>query len=144
MKNTKKGFTLIELLVVIAIIGILSAIVLASLSTARSKANDAKIQGQLSSMRAAAEIYYSNNSSYGPIESVCTAGLFADPTSGMAALASSTAGMAGANMTCGVTTSPAAWAAGATLSTGKFWCVDSSGKSVSENSALAAGTAACS
>lgn len=37
-KQTKQGFTLIELLVVIAIIGLLSSIVLASLSMSREKA----------------------------------------------------------------------------------------------------------
>lgn len=38
--NTQKGFTLIELLVVISIIGLLSSIVLASLTEARTKAKN--------------------------------------------------------------------------------------------------------
>jgi len=70
--NKKKGFTLIELLVVIAIIGILSGIVLVSLGEARKKAEDAKIQADLSGARAAAEIFYSDNGSY--------TGLCDDPT----------------------------------------------------------------
>ena len=60
-KNRSRGFTLIELLVVIAIIGILSAVVLASLNTARSKGNDAAVQSDLSTIQTQAEIYYGNN-----------------------------------------------------------------------------------
>lgn len=60
MKNiiSNKGFTLIELLVVIAIIGLLSSVVLASLSTARAKARDALRKLDLLQLSRAAELYY--------------------------------------------------------------------------------------
>lgn len=60
----KKGFTLIELLVVIAIIGILSSVVMASLSTARLKARDARRMSDLNQIRLTMEFYYDDNGYY--------------------------------------------------------------------------------
>jgi prepilin-type N-terminal cleavage/methylation domain-containing protein len=60
-KRSSRGFTLIELLVVIAIIGILSAVVLASLNTARQKGQNAAVQSDLSTIQTQAEIYYGDH-----------------------------------------------------------------------------------
>src|SRR5262245_55524778 len=62
-KNTR-GFTLIELLVVIAIIGILSAVVLVSVNSARSKSRDARRLSDIRQIMTAMEIYYNDNGGY--------------------------------------------------------------------------------
>ena len=67
MPNKQSGFTLIELLVVIAIIGILSAIVLTSLGTARSKGNTASNQIALQQVKNALELYASDNDGNYPL-----------------------------------------------------------------------------
>lgn len=65
-RTHKKGFTLIELLVVIAIIGILSSIVLASLSSARAKGRDARRLSDIKQIQLALELYYDANSAFPP------------------------------------------------------------------------------
>ncbi len=56
--SSKKGFTLIELLVVIAIIGILAAVILISLTTARGKANDVRVMSAAKQIRTQLESDY--------------------------------------------------------------------------------------
>lgn len=60
------GFTLIELLVVIAIIGVLSAVVLASLSAARQKGNDAQRLSNIHAVIQALEFYANDHNGQYP------------------------------------------------------------------------------
>ncbi|MHB0865365.1 MAG: prepilin-type N-terminal cleavage/methylation domain-containing protein [Minisyncoccota bacterium] len=143
----QRGFTLIELLVVIAIIGILSAVVLASLNTARSKGNDAAIQSNLSTIRTQAEIYRDSqtNNSYGTntaLESNCAAtdNMFSNSNIGRAAAAANA--IDGGNVTCNVSAGGTAYAVSARLvtDTTKYWCVDSSSVGTTTTTALGSNT----
>ena len=133
MKTSSRGFTLIELLVVITIIGILSSVVLASLTSARSKGSDAAIINELANMRAQAELYYSSNNTYGTSDNSCAGALFgASSTGSLWALITDVDSKNGSTGTVTCDASGTAWAVSASLvSSGQSWCVDSSGRSAS-------------
>ena len=135
--KSPRAFTLIELMVVIAIIGLLSSIVLASLSSARSKGNDAKVISEMKSIRNAAELYYSQNSNYGAATSgaTCTGvgSMWQSPSNNMLniynAIVADTGGDT-ANLDCGttgLTGNPQQWAIAVALPSGAFFCTDSTG-----------------
>lgn len=70
--RVQRGFTLIELLVVVAIIGLLSSVVLSSLSVARSKARDAQRKAQVDQFTKALQIYYTTYGVYPCAASPCS------------------------------------------------------------------------
>ncbi len=69
----KKGFTLIELLVTVSIIGILIAIGVSNFGVANKKARDGKRKGDLEQIKAALELYRTDEGDY-PSEDIIAVG----------------------------------------------------------------------
>jgi prepilin-type N-terminal cleavage/methylation domain-containing protein len=139
------GFTLIELLIVIAIIGILSSVILSSLSNSRIKANDSKIKQQLRNFRSAAEIYYNNQNppGYG-VAGDCATGMYADmsPANGNPNAYTSFSGINPAvTVICGA--NQTVFAIKATLASSGYWCVDSGGKNEAVAGPIGGSVTAC-
>lgn len=130
MNMKSKGFTLIELLVVVAIIGILAAVVLASLGSARSKAQIARAKSELSSLRAEMELYSLDNGDY-------------DGAFGGGGTVDDLWGSASSNADQAVSNDAAnGWVAALRFDT-EIYCVDASGQFQEGGSMPAASATAC-
>lgn len=153
-KCKEKGFTLLELLIVIAVIGILSSLIMVSLSTSRAKASDAAIKSDLRSLMNVAELYYVNNGNQygagGP--GVCPAVSNGSPASWavdfdpnfkkIAEHASIQAGggdSGGGLLLTNCAINSQSWVIAVVLKSSnmKAWCVDSSGNSKEESLTVA-------
>ncbi|MEI7463652.1 MAG: prepilin-type N-terminal cleavage/methylation domain-containing protein [Candidatus Taylorbacteria bacterium] len=66
--ESNRGFTLIEMLVVLAIMGILSGIIITNLSSAKSKARDARRVSDISHLQLALQMYLDRCGQYPPVD----------------------------------------------------------------------------
>ncbi len=155
MKKISAGFTLLELLIVVSIIGILTSIILVSLSSARGKGADAGIKSNLHTLSNQNEIFFSSQNSYltapdGSLSGTCPT-TYSSSAHNMfrkqpayAALAAAVA-LGGSTGSCYV--SDNAWAVAVALKTDatQSWCVDSTGisRQVSSSSPINTTTLVC-
>lgn len=144
-----KGFTLIELLVVIGIIAILSAVVIAFLSSARVRGQANAVQSELVNIRPQAELYHSTHGySYAPVTPMTVAeceiaavgdNMFEMDNNGVGVLITSILSKTGgvSNTRCAATTASWAVAVLNLSDTTKWFCYDSTGASKNFEPAVA-------
>jgi prepilin-type N-terminal cleavage/methylation domain-containing protein len=149
----QRGFTLVELLVVIAIIGILTSVVLVSVSTANKRGKDTAVQANLSEVRAQAQMYYNDNSSYcvgascAESRTNCLAAnnggnVFSNSKVSAQTVAAELANLG--TLSCVVTADGADYVISSKLSDGvTYYCVDSNGVGVRSQTALSGTATAC-
>ena len=162
MIKNNSAFTLMEILVVIAIIGVLSTVVMASLSSARGRSINASIKSSLANARAQGELFQATNTlgylgiclpanSSGGEESIRRFFDVAHQASGATSLTDvqSTAQSGTTMSACHA--SGSGWAISVPLkvpevsgaTTYYYFCVDSIGSAVSRVSPLGSGAIVC-
>lgn len=78
-RENESGFTLIELLIVIVILGVLSGIVVFSVSGITSRGKAEACKATVTTVQVAAEAYYAKNGSYAASTAILTSSGFLQP-----------------------------------------------------------------
>jgi prepilin-type N-terminal cleavage/methylation domain-containing protein len=139
-KKSTTGFTFVELLVAIAIVGVLSAVVLANVRSAKLSASDKAIVASLQNLQVQAEYYYDNDGAKSYClggsanclvgTNICTRNLFANSLIQSAYSAAQDSGWGGSSARCYSKSDAYAIAVSLKSGTGPIadgtaWCVDS-------------------
>jgi prepilin-type N-terminal cleavage/methylation domain-containing protein len=131
------GFTIVELLIVIAIIGILSSVILGSLSTARDDGLSAKIKSEMTVLSKRARVDESQSFTF---DVVCGSNGVATSTE-IARIITSIERFAPSPVVCNSNTEE--YAVSVEISSTTHWCVDSVGVSKGIGGALTATDFVC-